>query len=83
MSLVAAIAAIIIILLPASFYYYCESDWSYVTSIYYCSLTLATAGLGDFVPMKSKLIAARVSHCIRFDLGVEMHDGLEKPRIGT
>ena len=55
MCLVLVTAAVITILLPASFYYACEPEWSYITAIYYCTLTLATAGLGDFVPMKSKI----------------------------
>ena len=49
-----SIAVILIILFPAIFYYYCEPNWSYLTAIYYCTLTLATAGLGDFVPTKSE-----------------------------
>ena len=54
MWLVITIAAVVIILLPATFYYACEPEWSYITAIYYCSLTLATTGLGDFVPMESE-----------------------------
>ncbi|GBM45549.1 Potassium channel subfamily K member 6 [Araneus ventricosus] len=37
-------------ILPAWVFYYLETAWSYLDSIYFCFISLTTVGLGDFVP---------------------------------
>lgn len=41
--------AIVILVIGAIFYHYVEG-WSWVDSIYFCFVSLATVGYGDFVP---------------------------------
>ena len=39
----------IFILLPSVVFYFVESDWTYVDSVYYTFVSLTTIGFGDFV----------------------------------
>lgn len=44
-------ATIAVLAFGTVFYYYAE-DWSWVDSIYFCTITLATIGFGDLTPTK-------------------------------
>ena len=39
----------IFLLLPSVLFYYVETDWTYLDSVYYAFISLATIGFGDLV----------------------------------
>ncbi len=45
-----AVAAVIIVLTVGTIFYHIVEKWSWVDSYYFCVVTLATVGYGDFVP---------------------------------
>lgn len=47
---VLVLGLVLLVLLPATLFNACEVEWTYFSTIYYCALTLMTAGLGDVVP---------------------------------
>lgn len=44
-------ALVLIILLSGTLFYHYFEGWSYIDSIYFCVITLATVGYGDFHPV--------------------------------
>lgn len=43
-------ALVLIILLSGTLFYHSVEGWTYLDSIYFCVITLATVGYGDFHP---------------------------------
>ncbi|CAF1096821.1 unnamed protein product [Didymodactylos carnosus] len=44
----------VLTLLTGAYMFYLNEKWSYLSSLYYCLLTLTTIGFGDFVPLQQK-----------------------------
>ena len=40
---------VVFVFIPATVFYYVETAWSYLDSVYYAFITLTTIGFGDFV----------------------------------
>uniref|UniRef100_A0A8B9S6Y9 Potassium two pore domain channel subfamily K member 6 n=1 Tax=Apteryx owenii TaxID=8824 RepID=A0A8B9S6Y9_APTOW len=50
LALLLAVVLALFLLLPAAAFCALEASWSYLDALYFCFISLATIGLGDFVP---------------------------------
>ena len=44
------IVIVFVFLIPAGIFSALEPEWNYLDSLYYCFISMATIGLGDYIP---------------------------------